>query len=52
MDYSDNKYNRQIRISDELLDYLRTIKGRGSLAGKLEEIINQYRDEHSETNKA
>jgi hypothetical protein len=46
MAYTQNKdspFQKKIRIKPEQLEWIRTHKGRYTLAGKLDEIINFYK---------
>jgi hypothetical protein len=40
-----------IKLRPAQKEYLRSIQGEYSLAGKLDQIINFYKDEHSEAPK-
>ena len=48
--WEKSKFNKRIRISNENLEFLRMIKGKKSLAGKLVEIIREYRKNYNEKN--
>jgi hypothetical protein len=41
--YEDSNYKRQIRITEEDLEWIKEHKGKKSAAGFLEEIIKQYK---------
>jgi len=47
-DYSDSEYTKTIGIKPKRLEYIRKIKGKKSLAGMLDLIIEKY--ELSENN--
>lgn len=41
--WEKSKFNKKIRISEEDLEFLRKIKGKKCMAGKLSEIIMKYK---------
>lgn len=41
--YGDTEYKVRVRLKPEKLDYLKSIKENKTIAGKLDEIINFYR---------
>lgn len=41
--YEEIEFTKKIRITEEDLDYIRKIKGKGSMARKLQEIISKHR---------
>lgn len=47
-DYTTTRFKRRIRITPENLEYIRRTKGNYTLAGMLDKIINQYRDENKQ----
>ncbi len=48
--WNESKFSKKVRITDEDLEYLKTIRGKLSIAGKLSEIIGKHKN-HAE-NKA
>lgn len=44
-DYKTTRFKRRIRITEENLEYIRRVKGKYTLAGMLDKIINDYRNE-------
>ena len=42
-DWEDSEFEKKVRISLEDLEFIKKIKKKKSIAGKLKEIINHYR---------
>lgn len=42
-DWKESLFTKKIRITEEDLEYIRKLKGKGSLARKLQEIISKHR---------
>jgi hypothetical protein len=42
-DYKTTRFKRRIRITKDNLEYIRRSKGKYTLAGMLDKIINQYK---------
>lgn len=42
-DWDDNEFTERIRITKEDRDYIKKIKGKTSMARKLQEIISKHR---------
>lgn len=42
-DYKTTRFKRRIRIAEESLEYIRRVKGKYTLAGMLDKIINEHR---------
>jgi hypothetical protein len=43
-DYKTSRFKRRIRISEDNLEFVRGVKGKYTLAGMLDKIINQYKN--------
>lgn len=41
--WEENEFQKQVRLSEEDWKYLKRIKGKTTIARKLQEIINKYR---------
>ena len=44
-DYATTRFTRRIRITPENLEHIRRVKGKYTLAGMLDKIINEYKRE-------
>lgn len=42
--WAENEFQKQIRITEEDLNYIKKIRGRTSTARKLQEIIQKYKN--------
>lgn len=49
-DFKESKFIKKIRVTEEDDKYLEKVKGKKSKAGKLQEIINYYK-EYEQRNK-
>lgn len=45
-EYKESDYTERIRVKTARLEYIRSIKGKKSMAGKLDEIIEFYKEKH------
>lgn len=43
MDWTETEFTHKVRISEEDLNYIKRIRGKTSIARKLNEIINKYK---------
>lgn len=43
--YKTTRFKRRTRITPENLEFIRRVKGKYTLAGMLDKILNQYKDE-------
>lgn len=48
-DWTETEFTHKVRISEEDLNYIKKIKGKKSIAGKISEIINKHRKGGDET---
>lgn len=50
-DFKQSPYTQRVRIKADKLEYLKRQKGKKSIAGKLDEIINFYIKENKDGKK-